>query len=442
MTTLDLIGAGFGPAAIALATAIEDEAEFLAEPARPVRALFLERAPSVVWQPNMLLPGTDIQHHFLRDFASPRNPRSRFTFPNYLKETGRLYPFGLLGNYVSRLEWSRYVEWTAEQLDQQVLFDHEVVEVSPVLDGSRVVEARVTSRDTATGATRQDTARNVMVATGHQPWVPEGFVEHLGERVFHASDFLPRIEPLEVHQPLRFALVGAGQNAGEIFMHLTQTFPNAQIHSVARNSGFRMYNLGHFSNEAYFPEETDYFYSLDADHRASVYDEVHSTNYACIDPDLSTAMYRTVYEDRYFGRRRLHLRKRTAVERCAPLPDGGYRLDLADVHTGTQGQLDADIVILCTGFREPRLPAMLEPFLPYLTSDEAGDPVLSRAYRLGTVPGCEVGIYLNGISEWRHGINTAASFSVLALKGGEILEDLQAHLRASAARPDHADAVH
>jgi L-ornithine N5-oxygenase len=431
---VDLFGIGFGPAAIAVGTAIADEFDQLPPDAARLTTAFVERADSSAWQPNMLLAGTDIQHHFLRDYATPRNPCSRFTFPSYLVDTGRFFPFTLMGGYVSRHEWSEYTGWVARRLSLPVRYGTEVVLASPVTRQGRVVAARMLCRDLATGERSEHLARNVLVSTGHQPFVPELFAPHLGARVFHSHEFLSRISAVPADRLRRIAVIGAGQNAGEIILELAGMLPQAQIVSLARNSGFRMYNLGHFSNEAYFPAETDYFYALDHDQRQKVFAELHSTNYASVDPDLSTALYRAVYEDRHWGRGRLDMRKRTAVDTCAAAPGGGYRLGTREVNTGASGDLDVDLVVLCTGYREPRLPAVLEPFAGYVEHDQHGDPVVTRAFRLDVPPACEVGLYLNGLTEWRHGINSATSFSTMAVKGGEILADLQAR-RAAAAGP-------
>lgn len=439
---LDLLGVGFGPAALAVATAIEDDAEASRTAGgdrRPVSAGFLEQAPDAAWQPSMLLDGTDIQHHFLRDLATPRNPRSRFTFPSYLVDTDRLYPFTLMGGYVSRHEWSAYLVWAAGLISLPVRYDTRVVEALPVLRDGRVVAARVRGVDTRTGGEVEALTRNLLVSTGSEPYVPEPFPALVGERLFHSADFLPRMRALPVQQVRQVAVIGAGQNAGEALLHVAAALPGAEVHSLVRNSGFQLYNLGHFSNEAYFPTETDYFYGLPADRRRAVLDELRATNYASVDPDLSTALYRLVYEDRHWGRRRMHMHRRTAVTACAPTPGGGYRLGLRELNTGATDELDVDVVVLCTGFREPRVPALLDAFADHLELELSGEPVVSREFRLGTAPGCEVGIYLNGITEWRHGINSAASFSTTALRAEAILRDLRQRLDAPA-RPVGQDA--
>jgi L-ornithine N5-oxygenase len=429
----DLVGIGFGPAAIAVAAAFEDGYENLPPGGERLRMSYLERAPSSAWQPDLLLPGADIQHHWLRDYANPRNPRSRFSFPNYLKETGRFYQFTLLGNYVTRIEWSEYTEWTARQLDQDVRYNAEVHEIAPCLEGGRVTMARVRYRDTETGTMHERLTRNVMVSIGFEPSVPEVFQPHLGERIFHANEYLTRIKRFPVDEPLRIAVVGAGQTAGEIFLHLVQRFPHAQLYSLVRHSGIRLYNLCHFSNENYFPEESDYCYGLDRERRQHVLDELYATNYAAVDPELSTAWYRTVYEDKFFGPGRIHMHKRVDVESVVPATD--VRLTLREVNIGTTEDLDVDIVILATGYRrQEKLPQMLGRIVPFIVFDDAGYPEISKAYRVETTADCDVSIYLNGLTEWRHGINSAMVHSIMAERAERITEDIKAHYKTPTSR--------
>jgi L-ornithine N5-oxygenase len=435
-TAGDLVVAGFGPSGIALAAAVEDHDDARPTGSTPLEAVYLERAADSAWQPNLVLPGTDIQHHFLRDFATPRDPRSRFTFPNYLLQSGRFYPFTLMGGYVSRLEWSEYVQWAAGQVCGTVAYHQEVVSVEPVTDADgRVRTARVVSRDTRDGSRREHTGRNVVLATGHEPRVPESFAPYLGERVIHAAEFLPRLAALRSDSaaPTRFAVVGGGQTAGEIVLYLAGLDPKAQVHSLVRHAGFRMYELGHFSNEVYFPAETDYFYGLDSEQRAHALDQSRATNYAAVDPDVSTALYQAMYEDRLTGRGRLHMHKRTEITGVDLSGKESVKLETAQVHTGERATLEVDAVILCTGYTEPVMPRQLEAFAPYLVTDSQGRPEVTRAYRAETTDGCDVGIYLDGITEWRHGIGSATSFSQMAAKAETIHRDLRQRVEQSRA---------
>ena len=417
----DVVCVGFGPAGIALATAIEDALE-AGDDAPSV--VFLDRAASSAWQPDMLLPGTDIQHHFLRDFATPRNPRSRFTFANYLREQGRLFPFCLFGARVGRIEWSDYVEWTASEVTLPVRYRHDVLRIEPVVENGAIERLLVVARDLDSGLARQLVARNVVLSLGQVPSVPPLFEPRLGPGIFHSSTFLRSIRRFRPEEAPAFAVVGAGQNAGEIILDLAHRFPDSTIYSVARNSGFRLYDLGHFSNQVYFPEETDYFHDLPRAGREAVFEDVRLTNYSSIDADVSSALYLLTYEERLLGRERIHmLRRLQPVD--AREENGRYRLVLQEVYRGDRREIDVDAIVLCTGFREQRFPALLEGLRPYLRLDEGGDPDVSRAYRVATDGRLQARIYLNGMTEWRHGISNATSFSMTALRAQEILDDIR-----------------
>src|SRR4051812_28924563 len=106
----DLFGIGFGPSNIALAIALE-EAGYRG------RVLFVERNTRASWHEGMLLDGADIQNDPLRDLITPVNPRSRYTFVNYLHQTGRFWHYLNLGrHYPLRKEFFAYVSWVAAQL--------------------------------------------------------------------------------------------------------------------------------------------------------------------------------------------------------------------------------------------------------------------------------------------------------------------------------------
>mgnify|MGYP002040665849 FL=1 len=119
----DVIGIGFGPANIALAIAME-EMEFAGT------RLFLERHASTQWQPEMMLSGSDIQNHPSRDLVTPRNPRSRYTFTNFLFENDRLFEHLNLGlEFPLRSEFAEYVRWVAGFFARDVAYNQSVSQI-------------------------------------------------------------------------------------------------------------------------------------------------------------------------------------------------------------------------------------------------------------------------------------------------------------------------
>ena len=127
---MDVVGVGFGPANLALAIAIEEHNAVCAESER-VRALFVERQDNFGWHPGMLLDGATMQIAFPKDLVTFRNPRSGFTFFNYLFERGRLVDFVNHQTFFpTRHEFHDYLSWAADRVDADVRFGTSVTDIA------------------------------------------------------------------------------------------------------------------------------------------------------------------------------------------------------------------------------------------------------------------------------------------------------------------------
>ena len=410
----DLICAGFGPAGISLAAALADWREAHPDDAAP-RVRFLERNAGPSWQSGLLVRGTDINHNFLRDFATPRDPRSRFTFVNYLKQSGRLYQFGHLGGRVARTDWDAYTRWTAQQLADVVSYGQSVARIAPWPSGESPELLEVTTQDTSR------LTRALVLGTGPRPNVPPLFEPHLGDRVFHSAQFLPTIGDLDRDNGLTFTIIGSGQSAGETLLHLYDRFANARFNSVQRGLAFPIVDVGHFSNEVYFPDEVAYFHGLAPEARRRAVADFHKTNYSAVDSDVSQSLYWRVYEDSVLGTPRIRMVSRRRPRDLRAI-DGRYALDVEDVYTGTVETLQTDVIVLCTGYVEALFPPLLEPLRDVIVTDSLGGPEIGFDYRIKTVPDFVPLLYLSGISERTHGASDSLSLSMSALKAERILQ--------------------
>lgn len=83
---VELLALGAGPSNLALAVALEE----LAPADLASQSLLVEQHPDTTWQRGLLMPWTRSQVSFLKDLVTVRNPRSQFTFINYLHSAGRL----------------------------------------------------------------------------------------------------------------------------------------------------------------------------------------------------------------------------------------------------------------------------------------------------------------------------------------------------------------
>lgn len=415
---LDVVSVGFGPAGIALACALEDEAEDNGK--KPFsRVRFFEKSRDSTWHGAFLLAGTDINHHVFRDLVTPRNPRSRFSFAMYLKDKGRLYKFGLLGRPASRVEWSDYIGWVAAQLKDYVTYGEGVLDVLPVAEKGILKAVDVV---TAQGTYR---TKRLVLSHGSLPRIPEAFSPHLGGRVFHTSQYLKNIHLGGGPIAQRWLVLGSGQSAGEAVAHLLGAAPTTQVHSVHRGVGFRVGQLGQFPNMAFLPEQVDYFHQLEPARRSKVFDEIRSTNYAGIDADESQALYSFMYEGEVSGHQRLNLHTWSNVVSVEKVGDA-YSVVLRDSNTGLESTLYVDGIVLGTGYEQLAVPPLLTLLQPWLLREEDGSLAVDRHYRVGLQHSEGLQILANGTSEKTHGISDAQSFSMVALRAQQLTDALLA----------------
>ncbi|QGT82156.1 SidA/IucD/PvdA family monooxygenase [Pseudomonas coronafaciens] len=419
----DAVCIGFGPAGIALACAVEDARE-ANEPLGSLSIRYLEAAPDTQWHRELLLAGTDINHHVFRDLVTPRNPRSRFSFAMYLKDQGRMFDFGLLGRPASRHEWSDYLAWVSRQVDARTLFDTPVTEIDPVIRNGRLQEVRVHTLQASF------ITRNIVLSSGSAPRVPPAFEALLGPTLFHTSQFLTRLQAFGEHLPKRWLVLGSGQSASESVMELLSRDSSIEVHSVHRSAGFKLTQLGQFPNRVFAPDHVDYFHSLDPTARHRFLDCSRSANYAGIDPDESQKLFSLIYEDAIAGRKRLQTLGYSAITAIEPEGDG-YRVVLTDTFSQRRQVLEVDAVVLGTGYQQHLIPPLLSGLQPWLKSDADGGLAIDRDYRVAMQGHCNVNIWVNGLSERSHGVSDSQSFSLMALRAGRIGAGLEQALEPS-----------
>lgn len=408
MNVYDLIGVGFGPSNVALAVALEEQRQ----KGRQLDALFIEKQPTFAWHKDMLLEGTDMQISFLKDLATLRNPRSHFTFTNYLFEKGRLQDFiNLKTFFPSRYEFNDYLAWAAGHFEDQCAYREEVVEVSPEMFDDKVSLLRVTSRD-ASGRTRERLTQNLVVGMGGAPNIPDCFLPlRNDERIFHSSRYLGSLEKLS--KARRIAVIGAGQSAAEIFLDLHGRPETPQVDLIMRGRAMHPSDDSPSVNEIFNIEFTDYMYSRTPEQRASLLEEFRHTNYAAPDIDQIERIFEILYTQKVTGQSRHRLLTRSET-RAVRATDGGIQLQLIDLDTGREFESGYDAVVLATGYNRDHHKELLAPLAPYLP-----DFSVDRHYRLRSTPDFKPAVFVQGANETTHGISDTL-LSILATRTEEI----------------------
>ena len=224
---LDLVCVGFGPASLAIAVALYDQGV-------NAKIVFTERQQNFQWHAGMLLPNARMQISFMKDLATLRDPRSKFTFVNYLKAKDRLVAFTNLSTFFPlREEYNDYLTWCASHFERDVRYGLETINVSPVTGHQKPVRSwQVVSQNVVTHERSILTARHVVVAVGGKPKMPHGLLsDGLDSKIVHSSSY-SNVVPTILNDSNRvylLAVIGGGQSAAEIFNDLQSRFPNAQI---------------------------------------------------------------------------------------------------------------------------------------------------------------------------------------------------------------------
>lgn len=414
---VELLAIGAGPANLALAVALEELAPGIAD-----RTVVIERHEDVTWQRGMLLPWSQSQVSFLKDLVTLRNPRSAFSFVNYLHTVDRLDEFINLGSFTPyRLEISGYLRWVAESLQRvRIRYGRAANAIKPRRDGTGAVTGwLVTLADGSTIG-----ARDLVIGAGRDANVPVQFRDLPRERVVHSTEFSPRMVGLDTSAEHRFVVIGGAQSAAEMLWAVHQQFPYSECAIVMRSIGFNTYESSKFTNELFYPSFVDDFHAAAPEARAQLLREMHRTNYAGLAPATLDTIYRQMYLERLTDAERL--RMFTMTEVTGARTDGGdVVLSLLDRRSGTRAELRCDTVLLGTGFA-PTMPRMIRDLAVGVGGGEAA---VTRHYRMRLPEGSDAGCYLQGVNEATHGIADSL-LSVLAVRAGEIVTDLLARRHA------------
>jgi len=413
----DVIGIGFGPSNVALAIALEEHDI-------PQSALFLEKSRDFAWHPGMLLPDATMQVSFLKDLANPRNPRSRFTFVNYLHQKSRLMDFVNLKTFFpSRTEFHDYFSWCAEAFRDRVLYGQMVTRIEVV--GSCEIGGplyRVTALED--GVVHQYLARTIAHSCGLEPVLPHGI--ETSDRVFHNHYLLSRLEKAQVAKGSHIVVAGGGQSAAEICEYLLGLDPSLSVTAVVSRFGYVPADDSPFVNQIFDPEHVDSFFNATDDGRRRILDQHAATNYAVADLDVIERLYWTWYQDKVTERRRFRL------QRCSRLlsadkHESGVSLRLKDLSRDEDLAIEADYLVCATGFR-PRSPlALMAPDLAgRILTDDIGMPRLGRDHRLKTDDPGVPPLFCIGTGEASHGLS-ATLISNMAIRAGELADTITAH---------------
>ncbi|KAH6647701.1 L-lysine 6-monooxygenase (NADPH-requiring)-domain-containing protein [Truncatella angustata] len=465
----DLICVGFGPASLAIAVALHDAMENgKISRTRAPKVLFLEKQNQFAWHAGMLLPGAKMQISFMKDMATFRDPRSHFTFLNFLHQQNRLVDFTNLNTFLpARVEYEEYLRWCANHFGDVVRYGQEAVSVSPVSvsqNGNPVSQFTVSSRNSKTGNVSTFRAKNVLLAIGGQASIPKSLpAKH--PRVIHSSQYAHLVPKIlnKRDAPYRVAVIGGGQSAAEIFNNVQNLYPNSRTYLVMRAPFLKPSDDSPFVNSIFNPEFIDNLYPKPTAYRKALISDARATNYGVVRLELIEHLFEKMYEqgrelgkdERNWPHRILGETDIVGVDSIEGAQDK-LRLRVRSLHEDQAGAadsvLDVDLIIAATGYQRKAHYTIMDEgvasLLPDLSSGvgidsngttqveidvrtqgsrfEKKSVKIARDYSLQFGPGKVApgsGIWLQGCNETTHGLSDTL-LSVLACRSDEIVNSL------------------
>jgi len=402
----DIIGIGAGPFNLSLAA--------LLDPIKNITSNFFDKQTEFIWHKGLLFETAQLQVHYLKDLVSLVDPTNRFSFLNFLANHKRLYQF-ITADFsrVSRTEFSQYFNWVCQQLPN-IKFNSDIKEIIPYKNQLRV---RIETSET----TSYLLAPNVVMGIGMQPFMPAFAKKHLNRTAFHASSFLQNNVD---YAGKTVAVIGGGQTGAEIVKHLISQQSNAisNLMWLSRRDNFLPIDESPFVNDLFTPSYSNHFYNQPEDKKSR-----WLIKHRLFSDGISPSTLKEIYQDLY---RLQFLAKSPLV--CSLMP-GVELIDMQQQNNAWQLiikhhdqealiQLNADIVIFCTGYRY-NIPEFLEPLQNRLLKNSQGQLLINNDFSLQWDAPKNCKLYIQNGASHSHGI-ADPNLSLMAWRSATIINSI------------------
>jgi lysine N6-hydroxylase len=337
----DMIGVGIGPFNLSLAAILDKTENFSYQ--------FLEQKKEFSWHSEIMFSDSDMQTSYLKDLVTPVDPTSPHSFLNYLVQKGLFHSFmNTNRQVVTRREFEMYCQWVVGNLSQRLSFDTQVNSVD--FNGENFV---ITSNNS------QFTSKHLCVGTGITPRIPECALDLISPSFFHAKS--PLLKDLNL-EGKNVVIIGGGQTGVEIFRNSFKAKwgKASSIKLITGRQALQPLDESPFTNEFFTPGYVDNFFGIDTSKKDAI---VKSQKLASDGntPAYLDEIYRDLYQIKLVHGTKTDIqilpsrRLNSAVKM-----DAKYMLVFENNFNDRLEEMQADIVILCTGFSNS-IPKMLDP---------------------------------------------------------------------------------
>jgi L-ornithine N5-oxygenase len=173
--------------------------------------------------------------------------------------------------------------------------------------------------------------------------------------------------------------------------------------------------------------------------KRSLFGYHRGTNYSVVGMDLIESLYSTMYHEKVQGQERLRMLNVSRIRDVRPAGDG-LDVTVEFLPTGEREVLGADVLVHATGYRPQDIGALLGETAKLCLRDDEDALRVGRYHRVEVAPDVTAGIYLQGGTEYTHGI-TSTLLSNTSVRSGEIRDSILARRAAAVVAPVAMPAV-
>lgn len=403
MNNYHLAGLGIGPFHLSLAS--------LCDKVENLKTVFLEKKPYFSWHPELMFEDADMQTSCFKDLVTSADPTSPYSFLNYLVSNGLYFSFLNTNRMViTRKEFELYCQWVTSQLESKLRFNQDVQNVEFKENLFHIT----TTKETIT-------AENISIATGHRPRYPR-FVDRalLSNSLFHAKS--GNLDKVDLKDK-KVVVIGGGQTGLEIFTHALKGRWNkpSSVVLVSKRANLAPLDESNFTNEYFTPNYVDAFFPINEGRKQQIVKEQKLASDGNTPSHLEN-LYKHLYLKTLTGEGpKFHI---LPMRECLDIQkqSNGYQVTLSNFFIDETETLNADIVILATGF-EQVIPDFLKPITHLIHKDESHRFVINKNFDLSWDGPSTNKIYALNFSRHGHGISEPQT-SLMAWRSAMIINDL------------------
>ena len=359
----------------------------------------------------MLLPGSEIQVSHLKDLVTLVDPANPYSFLSFLAKNKRLYRFiNARFPRILRNEFNQYLKWASETIAN--LHFREKVE--------RVEYSQVSKLFLMQTARRVIKSKHLILGNGLAAHIPTIAKPYLGENIFHCKDFL--FKKQHCHGK-RVLVIGGGQSGAEIINSLLSDGSSlpTKLTWVTRRKQFSPIDDSPGANELFSPNHSKAFYQLSSDKKAELLNQ-HILASDGISQYLLESIYQKLYTLEFLeGRGRFYdLLPNHSLTSIHQSPSQ-LSLTLINQEFNVSQSIDADIIILCTGYQNYQ-PAYLTPLMDHIPQHN-GKFIVNSDYSIEWDGPRENRIYVQNAARHSHGI-ADPNLSLMAYRSATIINSI------------------